>query len=948
MDIGPGYSPRSPSRSPDTVVCGRPSVAAFQSSPCTLSLRHGRNQEETKGHKNRDIARGKTFDGIVDKIDPLTGHWNMDFGYLNNWRNPFSISPQDRDDGLELCMALFSRWEAATTPTSPSKQDPERMIRERRFGHITPDGVIREVRAIYGRLVQAEVTCMGMVTKLSSSRSPISHEEWRSLIAAHKGLLNLHHDFFLASYHPNASVALHDKVREYDMPERMWSHGLWEFVQLIRNRLWESPDNIHIMIPYLNFVRAMLDALDNDIPPLRTTWAQCKAELARYMSLMQFDDPELRQRFQCVAFEEYSRKADAEPSSGISYFQLGSMPGVETYHDMIDRFVVRISNMTKALVVQYPCDVARVALITVSPELAAANPDGECRHFPLALSHLLRARQSPWMRDQNGDKQSTRQHLDAFTEELKKLDDAADIREVSDSGHQATGQASGAESLLYPSAELAMLLCHILVLTELTVEYDHLYMAVWAPDWATCAYREEIQRLRVAGQEIYDPEMLGARLVSTVVRKILKRADTTDVKLWEFIHILMVFMRSLQTRPHQRYRLLWAFHRDLLSPFLTMLLRDAERRGDGDFWELARSKFPVTRLTLNGNEGEREACYTVTLREDFLLRGHFFAREAMQTQWSGANGTPSSETEEENILAAEPLNSALDVAETAEEARLAALQQLQEAERVAALRRDPHLFPTNWFADSKYDFEERCTRQRYVQDVEMVWQRQQRILWLAASDMRRLWSAEERAFEPEPLFYPSTDESGCISFNVPWAESDPSSLGGKEMPEVVQRRVDTKSISVVYAHPSVKLRVQVCEEKWRDHAERSRLLHLEAKMRDGESKAEEGKQQQQSQRPSVAERIWNRAAALSESADKEVENVRVVVPTETESQPSAARRRGPPQLDGPPDDHAVVDSGRKRPATVAIVRGWHVSNNTVALNRQALDRLLSMDKGEIR
>jgi len=87
------------------------------------------------------------------------------------------------------------------------QRDPKVMIREPEARPISYDG-----------LVMAKAKCIEVdKAQMSSVRL-----YWPS--TAH--CLFKHHDFFLASPHPPASLALGRLARKYNMPTRMWLHGM--------------------------------------------------------------------------------------------------------------------------------------------------------------------------------------------------------------------------------------------------------------------------------------------------------------------------------------------------------------------------------------------------------------------------------------------------------------------------------------------------------------------------------------------------------------------------------------------------------------------------------------------------------------------------------------------------------------------------------------------------
>jgi len=66
--------------------------------------------------------------------------------------------------------------------------------------------------------------------------------------------------------------------------------------------------------------------------------------------------------------------------------------------------------------------------------------------------------------------------------------------------------------------------------------------------------------------------------------------------------VILVFMRSLKTRPGLRERFGRAFHAETLAPFLNMLLREDEIRGIRALTSAPESELPKSRSPLNWEE----------------------------------------------------------------------------------------------------------------------------------------------------------------------------------------------------------------------------------------------------------------------------------------------------------------------------------------------------------
>jgi len=113
----------------------------------------------------------------------------------------------------------------------------------------------------------------------------------------------------------------------------------------------------------------------------------------------------------------------------------------------------------------------------------------------------------------------------------------------------------------------------------------------------------------------------AARLVSAVVARILTAPVMSDVKLYEFLHVLLVFMRALRARPAWRERYGYAFHPELIAPVLNALLCRLEDRGGDDWAALFRPEFPARHAPLNSEDKPGPyGASTTALKQEVLRR----------------------------------------------------------------------------------------------------------------------------------------------------------------------------------------------------------------------------------------------------------------------------------------------------------------------------------------
>lgn len=149
---------------------------------------------------------------------------------------------------------------------------------------ITQEQLVKEVKGIYAGLVMVEKKCIEIDQQQALTTNKLSNEQWQALIALHRTLLHEHHDFFLATHHPSASPALRNLARKYEMPWRMWEHGINGFLKSVRHQM---PSMAQQMLAYLNFAHSILEKLSLQVPSLAPEWAECIKCLNMYCRELQ-------------------------------------------------------------------------------------------------------------------------------------------------------------------------------------------------------------------------------------------------------------------------------------------------------------------------------------------------------------------------------------------------------------------------------------------------------------------------------------------------------------------------------------------------------------------------------------------------------------------------------------------------------------------------------------
>ncbi|KAH9876366.1 hypothetical protein J1614_003890 [Plenodomus biglobosus] len=201
-----------------------------------------------------------------------------------------------------------------------------------------------EVKSIYAGLKTVETKCI----EVDHAQSAAAHdnsdtnsatEHWQALVALHRTLLHEHHNcklsfgrlslqsnayitcvstVLLASQLPLATPYLKLAV-EYSMPSRMWSHGIYSILELLRRRL---PDSIDYLLEFIYFAYQMMALIYETVPAFEITWIECLGDLGRYRMAIEDEDVHNRETWAGVARSWYKKAAYKNPTVGRLYHHL--------------------------------------------------------------------------------------------------------------------------------------------------------------------------------------------------------------------------------------------------------------------------------------------------------------------------------------------------------------------------------------------------------------------------------------------------------------------------------------------------------------------------------------------------------------------------------------------------------------------------------------------------
>jgi len=134
---------------------------------------------------------------------------------------------------------LFPASVLASNPTNDTPpQEIPKIVCQPETRPISQEQLVAEVKGIYAGLVMVEGKCIQVDAKQATlareapagSQPKLNNEQWQALIALHRTLLHEHHDFFLASQHPSATLAVRRLAIKYAMPARLWRYGIHSFL----------------------------------------------------------------------------------------------------------------------------------------------------------------------------------------------------------------------------------------------------------------------------------------------------------------------------------------------------------------------------------------------------------------------------------------------------------------------------------------------------------------------------------------------------------------------------------------------------------------------------------------------------------------------------------------------------------------------------------------------
>lgn len=248
-------------------------------------------------------------------------------------RKPKDGSPRARRRRDNNALSRHSRLHTQPSPVRvPDPRSPGVHLQPEPR-ELTQEQLAAEVKFIYSRLWIVEANCIHIVAAQSKAfkEGEAVQVDWQALMASHRTLLHEHHDFLLASQDVSAPPALKRLAVKCSMPERMWKHGIYSFLELLRCRL---PQSCQHMRTFIYFAYHMMAFLFERVPSFEDTWIESLGDLARYRMAIEDDDQRERDLWAGISHYWYRMAADRSPGVGRLYHHMAVLARRDPFHQI--------------------------------------------------------------------------------------------------------------------------------------------------------------------------------------------------------------------------------------------------------------------------------------------------------------------------------------------------------------------------------------------------------------------------------------------------------------------------------------------------------------------------------------------------------------------------------------------------------------------------------------
>ena len=165
------------------------------------------------------------------------------------------------------------------------------------------------VKDIYDGLIIIEAECIKERAALARTacleHQSIRNEWWADLLALHRNLLHDYYDYVMASQHPLGNTSLRRLVSENTIPQRMWYHGIYSFLELLKYYLPASREHI---LTFTYYSYALIALLYEVVPVFQNSWLDMLVDLTYYIIDIEDNNTQEREVWKEVACYWYSKR----------------------------------------------------------------------------------------------------------------------------------------------------------------------------------------------------------------------------------------------------------------------------------------------------------------------------------------------------------------------------------------------------------------------------------------------------------------------------------------------------------------------------------------------------------------------------------------------------------------------------------------------------------------
>lgn len=152
---------------------------------------------------------------------------------------------------------------------------------------IDPQGI----KDIYKKLVELEANCRNIdEPEDHDTADEVTMLELRNRMGLHVDLLWKHFELLTLLFQPLAPPSLRDLATQYNMPRRLYTHGIRAFLEKFTLLL---PQSQGFMITFIGLARIIVYPIRDAVPSFDSVWRECLELLTTYDIRLRLKPPML-------------------------------------------------------------------------------------------------------------------------------------------------------------------------------------------------------------------------------------------------------------------------------------------------------------------------------------------------------------------------------------------------------------------------------------------------------------------------------------------------------------------------------------------------------------------------------------------------------------------------------------------------------------------------------